>query len=89
MADQEQVPGAVPVTDRRPVPSGVLPRRVQTWLMAGLALFIVGVIFLTGQKTPERPNARTVPPSAPNADRVRDSVVIAAVNDVENLTAGL
>jgi type IV secretion system protein TrbI len=72
MADQEQVPGAVPVTDRRPVPSGVLPRRVQTWLMAGLALFIVGVIFLTGQKTPERPNASTVPPPTPNADRVRD-----------------
>ena len=72
MADQEQVPGAVPVTDRRPVPSGVLPRRVQTWLMAGLALFIVGVIFLTGQKTPERPNASTVQPSTPNADRVRD-----------------
>ena len=26
-----------PVTDRRPTPRGVLPRGVQTWLLAGLA----------------------------------------------------
>ena len=37
MGDSEPVAGAVPVTDRRPVPAGVLPRRAQTWLMAGLA----------------------------------------------------
>ena len=27
-----------PVTDRRPVPRGVLPRGMQTWLMVALAM---------------------------------------------------
>ena len=45
----ELPPGAVPVTDHRPTPAGVLPRRVQTWLMAGLAVGIVLIILLAGQ----------------------------------------
>ena len=36
---QRRAPAAAPaVTDRRPSPRGVLPRGVQTWLMAGLAV---------------------------------------------------
>ena len=41
------------MTDRRPVPRGVLPRGVQTWLMAALAVGMLLIIFLTGQ--PEAP----------------------------------
>ena len=36
MADQVETPGTAPVVDRRPVPRGVLPKGVQTWLMVGL-----------------------------------------------------
>ena len=38
MAEHVDAPGTAPVVDRRPVPRGVLPRGVQTWLMAGLAI---------------------------------------------------
>src|SRR4051812_44972050 len=63
-----------PVTDRRPVPRGVLPRGMQTWLMVAIALGMLAVILLTGRAEPP---ARTtaVPTNAapqPNTDRVRD-----------------
>src|SRR6185295_18328966 len=61
------------VTDHRPSPRGVLPRGVQTWLLAGLAALMLLIMFVVGR--PEAP-ARTAPASAPavapSADRVRD-----------------
>ena len=48
MAEQTGAPDPAPIKDRRSVPRGVLPRRFQTWLMAGLALGIVLIVMLTG-----------------------------------------
>ena len=74
MADQPDAPGTAPVTDRRPVPRGVLPRGVQTWLMAALAIGMLLIIFLTGQ--PDGARHRAAPPAvatqAADPDRVRD-----------------
>lgn len=73
MADHVDTPGTAPVVDRRPVPRGVLPRGVQTWLMAALALGMLFIIFLTGK--PEGPATTRQPAGAvspPSADRVRD-----------------
>ncbi|HEV8526599.1 MAG TPA: TrbI/VirB10 family protein [Actinomycetes bacterium] len=74
MAEQPEAPGTpTPVTDRRPVPRGVLPRGFQTWLMAGLALGIVLIILIAGQPEPPGAPAQTAPaPLAPNPDRLRD-----------------
>jgi hypothetical protein len=42
MADNTQATeGTAPVKDRRPTPQGVLPRRMQMWLMLGLAFGIL------------------------------------------------
>jgi type IV secretion system protein TrbI len=61
------------VTDRRSVPPGVLPRRVQTWIMAGIAIGMLAIMLIVGRPSPP---ARTAPPltatQAPTADRVRD-----------------
>src|SRR5687768_10083688 len=73
MAEQTGTPGATPVTDHRPVPRGVLPRRFQTWLMVGLAAGIVLIIVLTGEPEPPANQVpATVTPAAPNPDRLRD-----------------
>lgn len=65
--------GAAPVVDRRPVPRGVLPKGIQTWLMVALALGIVLIIFFTGQpQAPERGNAASPAQQAVSPDRVRD-----------------
>lgn len=72
MADQPAT-HTTPVTDHRPVPRGVLPRGVQTWLMAALAAGMLLIIVLTGQ--PDAPaTARPPVPSAgaTNPDRVRE-----------------
>lgn len=73
MADQLDTSGTAPVVDRRPVPRGVLPKGVQTWLMVALAIGMLGIIFLTGQPDgPAAPRQATRPAAAPSADRVRD-----------------
>jgi type IV secretory pathway VirB10-like protein len=73
MADQVETPGAAPVVDRRPVPRGVLPKGVQTWLMVALAVGMLGIIFLTGKpEGPATPRPSTQATAAPTADRVRD-----------------
>jgi len=62
------------VTDHRTPPKGVLPRGLQTWLMVGLALVILGIIVLTGHPTPpSRASAPTPPPPlTTSTDRLRD-----------------
>src|SRR5688572_350833 len=74
MADLEpQTPGAPSVTDRRPIPRGVLPRGVQTWLMAALALGIVLIVLFAGHPEPPAASApASGTPQQPNADRVRE-----------------
>jgi type IV secretion system protein TrbI len=74
MAHEEQTPGTAPVVDRRPVPRGVLPKGVQTWLMVSIAAAMLLIILLTGHRDPATPSRQGVPggsaPSSP--DRVRD-----------------
>ena len=73
-AQPTSVPAAAPaVTDRRPSPRGVLPRGVQTWLLAGLAAFMLLIMFVVGRpEAPARPAPAASPAMAPTADRVRD-----------------
>ena len=73
MADQPDTPVTTPVTDRRPVPQGVLPRGVQTWLMAGLAAAMLLIIVLTGRPDAPTPvRQATATPATTNPDRVRE-----------------
>jgi type IV secretory pathway VirB10-like protein len=73
MDEQNVAPDPAPIKDRRTMPRGVLPRRFQTWLMAGLALGIVLIVLLTGHREPPaRPAAAPAASPEPNADRVRD-----------------
>lgn len=73
MADVSNASGTAPVTDKRPVPTGVLPRRVQTWIMAALAMGMLLIILVTGQPEPSRsPTAPAASTSATDPDRVRD-----------------
>src|SRR5688500_450092 len=67
-------PVAAPtVTDRRLPPRGVLPRGVQTWLLAGVAAFMLLIMFVVGRPdAPARPAPAPAPVVPPTADRVRE-----------------
>ena len=63
---------APPVTDRRPKPTGVLPRHVQTWVMAGVAAGMVLIMFVVGRPdAPKRPTVSSAAVTAPDPARVR------------------
>ncbi len=47
------------VTDRRHTPRGVMPRHLQTWVMVGTAIVMMGILAITGRSTPPRPTANT------------------------------
>lgn len=61
MTEPSIAPGTAPVTDRRPVPSGTVPRRAQTWLMAAIALGMLVIILIAGRPEPPQPVTATGP----------------------------
>lgn len=66
--------GTGQVTDHRTSPRGVIPRRMQMWLLVGLAFGILSIILFTGQPQPPAralPAAALQPPPL-DADRLRD-----------------
>jgi type IV secretion system protein VirB10 len=72
--DSSSGSGAAPIHDQRAAPRGVLPRQLQMWLMVGLAVLILVIIFFTGHASPApRASAatRTAEPSLMPADRIQ------------------
>ncbi len=57
-----------PIQEKTPKPPGLVPKNVQSWLLIGLALLMVMIMWLTGGKKPQSavktPNT-TVPAQAP------------------------
>jgi type IV secretory pathway VirB10-like protein len=51
------------IQDKAPKPPGLLPKNVQSWLLAGLAVVMVLIMWLTGGKKPTVPSK--APPPAP------------------------
>ena len=49
MAASNDTTGSAPIQDARSAPRGVLPRQLQMWLMIGLAVIILVIIFFTGR----------------------------------------
>src|SRR4030095_3633859 len=74
MSETPATSGTAPVTDRRPVPRGVIPKGVQMWLMIGVAVGMVAIIMFTGHSQPTPRATPVVMSPAPglNPDRLRD-----------------
>src|SRR6266436_2364192 len=49
------------IHDKSPKPPGLLPKNVQSWLLIGLAVLMVVIMWLTGGRKPATP-PRTGPP---------------------------
>src|SRR5207249_7032184 len=66
-----------PIQDKAPKPPGLLPKHVQSWLILGLAVLMIVIMWLTGgkkQQTTAKANApvRPTPPVEVNETKIAD-----------------
>ncbi|MGH9713645.1 MAG: TrbI/VirB10 family protein [Candidatus Acidiferrales bacterium] len=67
MTEQSTAPAATPIQDKAPKPPGLMPKNVQAWVMLGLAVLMVAIMWLTSGKKAQpaaKPNVSTLQPSA-------------------------
>ena len=67
MTEQSTAPAATPIQDKAPKPPGLMPKNIQAWVMLGLAVLMVVIMWLTGGKKPPstpKSNVSTFQPSA-------------------------
>src|SRR5258708_12250063 len=69
------------IEDKAPKPPGLLPKNVQSWLLASLALLMIGIMWLTGGKKPPAP-ARSIP--TPPAVQAPFEVNVAKIVELQN-----
>src|ERR1019366_6518388 len=74
------------IQEKAPKPPGLLPKNVQSWLIIGLAILMVAIMWLTGGKKP---------PTAPRANNAVQPVPLPAevnetkINELQNRISGL
>ena len=66
------------IQDKSPKPPGLLPKNVQSWLLAGLAVVMVLIMWVTGGKKPPVPSK-----AAPPAPLVRPPLEVNEAKIVE------
>jgi type IV secretory pathway VirB10-like protein len=74
------------IQDKAPKPPGLLPKNMQSWLLIGLAVLMVVIMWLTGGKKPPTPS-RAVP-SAPAVRaplEVNESKIVDLQNRIQEL----
>src|SRR4051812_43288619 len=57
-----------PIKDKAPKPPGLLPKNVQSWVIVGIALLMIVIMWLTGGKKPQvatKSSTSSLQPPAP------------------------
>ena len=82
----EQPTAPASIQEKTPQPPGLLPKNVQSWLLAGLAFLMVAIMWLTGGKKPPAPT-KTVPstPVAPAPLEVNEAKIAEMQNRIQDL----
>jgi type IV secretory pathway VirB10-like protein len=75
-----------PILDQAPKPPGLLPKHIQSWLIVGLAVVMVLIMWLTGSKKPQAPS-KAGPPVAipPPLVEVNEGKIAELQNRIEQL----
>jgi type IV secretory pathway VirB10-like protein len=75
-----------PIQDKAPKPPGLLPKNVQSWLLAGLAVLMVVIMWLTGGKKPPVPS-RAIPaaPAVQAPLEVNEAKIVELQNRIQQL----
>jgi type IV secretory pathway VirB10-like protein len=74
------------VQDKAPKPQGLLPKNVQSWLLIGLALLMVAIMWLTGGKKPQTPAKAASPATLVQAPlEVNETKIAEMQNRIQDL----
>jgi type IV secretion system protein TrbI len=75
-----------PIQDKAPRPPGLLPKNVQSWLLIGVAVVMVVIMWLTGGKKPVTPS-RAVPlaPAVQAPLEVNEAKIVDLQNRIQEL----
>src|SRR5579862_7309019 len=75
-----------PVQDKTPKPAGLVPKNVQSWLVIGLAVLMVLIMWLTGGKKPQSAAKSTSPAAQPETPlEVNQTKINELQNRIEEL----
>jgi type IV secretory pathway VirB10-like protein len=74
------------IQDKAPKPPGLLPKNVQSWLLAGLAALMIVIMWLTGGKKPAAP-MRAIPtaPAVQAPLEVNEAKIVDLQNRIQEL----
>ena len=74
------------VQDKAPKPPGLLPKNVQSWLLIGVAVVMVVIMWLTGGKKPAAPSrAVLLAPAVQAPLEVNEAKIVDLQNRIQEL----
>src|ERR1700728_4626387 len=75
-----------PIEEKAPKPAGLLPKHIQSWLLIGIAVLMVLIMWLTGGKKPAT-GSKAIPPVAAIAPpvEVNEAKITELQNRIEEL----
>ncbi|MGH9436370.1 MAG: TrbI/VirB10 family protein [Terriglobia bacterium] len=85
MTEQSTAPAASPIQDKAPKPPGLMPKNIQAWVMLGLAVLMVGIMWLTGGKKAQTTPKSSVPTFQPPAQAVNEAQINALQSRIQEL----
>ena len=82
MTEPNTAPAATPIQDKAPKPPGLMPKNIQAWVMLGLAVLMVLIMWLTGgKKKPQSTPKSSVSTFQPAAQPEINEAQIAALQN--------
>lgn len=87
MTQQNTAPAATPIQDKAPKPPGLMPKNIQAWVMLGLAVLMVVIMWITsGKKKPQSTPKSTVSTFQPAAQpEINEAQIAALQNRIQEL----
>ena len=88
MTEQIIAPAATPIQDKAPKPPGLMPKNIQAWVMLGLAVLMVVIMWLTGgrkksQSTPKSSVSTFQPAAQPEINEAQIAALQSRIQELQ------
>lgn len=88
MTEQNTAPAATPIQDKAPKPPGLMPKNIQAWVMLGLAVLMVVIMWLTGgkkkpQDTPKSSSSTFQPAAPPEINEAQIAALQSRIQELQ------